>query len=265
MQPIPLSLPPLPVVQAQAVALLSDPDAEPKDLAEAVSLDPSLSAAVLRAANSASSAPISPVTSVDVAVVRMGTSEIRRIVAAGVLGGSFSGLQEANIDSDEVWRYVIVTASITEHVAPDALARPAFTAGVLHDVGRLVMIATQPQAYAEVVAMVHEGADARYAETQVFGVDHAQWGAEVAEVWRFAPMLVEAIAQHHEGGHPLADAVRHASQLTAALGIGDGVQPVYEATLDLQSPQGGVIVRLGGEEGLRERVAWFRGALSSAA
>ena len=127
MPSIPLSLPPLPAAQAQAVTLLSDPDAEPSELAEAVALDPSLTAAVLQGANSAASAPITPVTSVDVAVIRMGTAEVRRIVAAGVLGGSFAGLAEANIDADVIWRYLITTALICESAAPPALARSTAT------------------------------------------------------------------------------------------------------------------------------------------
>ena len=263
MPTVPLTLPPMPAAQAQAIALLSDSDAEPKELAEAVSLDPGLSASVLRAANSAASAPVSPVTSVDVAVIRMGTAEIRRIVAAAVLGQAFPGLKEAGIEAAEMWRFIIMTSFLAERSAPDALSRPAFTAGILQDIGRLTMISTQPEAYAEVVTMVRDGADARYAEKQIFEADHCQFGAEVAAAWNFAPMLVEAVGHHHEGGNVLAQAVRRGNQIAMALGMGDGVTPASEPTLESDSPEAMLIHDLGGEDALGQRVEWFRGALAA--
>jgi HD-like signal output (HDOD) protein len=253
----------MPAAQAQAIALLSNPDADPSELSEAVALDPGLSAAVLRAANSASSAPISPVTSVDVAVIRMGTSEIRRIVAAAVLGQSFPGLKEANVDAPEMWRFIILTAFLAERAAPDALGRPAFTAGILHDIGRLTMISMEPANYARVVAMVRDGADARYAEAEIFGVDHCAFGAQVAAAWQFAPMLVDAVAHHHEGGNVLAEAIKSGNQIAHGLGLGDGVQPAVEPTLDPEGPEAALISELGGEQALGERVEWFREALAA--
>lgn len=263
MPAVPLTLPPMPAAQAQAIALLSDPDADPSELSEAVALDPGLSAAVLRAANSAASAPISPVTSVDVAVIRMGTSEIRRIVAASVLGQAFPGLEEAKVDAPEMWRFIIMTAFLAERAAPEALSRAAFTAGILHDIGRLTMISMEPSNYARVVEMVRDGADSRYAETEVFGVDHCAFGAQVAATWKFAPMLIEAVAHHHEGGNVLAEAIKHANHVAHSLGLGDGVRPPLEPTLDPDGPEAELINELGGERALGERVEWFREALAA--
>ena len=260
---VPLTLPPMPAAQAQAIALLSDPDAEPSEFAEAVALDPGLSASVLRGANSAASAPMSPVTSVDVAVIRMGTSEIRRIVAAAVLGQAFPGLREAKVDAAELWRFIIMSAFLAERSAPAPLARPAFTAGILHDIGRLTLISMEPANYGRVVDMVRDGADARYAETEVFGVDHCQFGAQVATAWKFAPMLVDAVAHHHEGGGVLAEAVKNGNRIAFGLGMGDGVQPGPEATLDPDGPEAALISELGGEQALGERVEWFREALAA--
>ena len=263
MPAVPLTLPPMPAAQAQAISLLSNADAEPSELAEAVALDPGLSASVLRGANSASSAPISPVTSVDVAVIRMGTSEVRRIVAAAVLGQAFPGLREASVDAAELWRLIIMSAFLAERSAPDPLARPAFTAGILHDIGRLTLISMEPENYSRVVAMVRDGADARYAEVEVFGVDHCQFGAQVATAWNFAPMLVDAVAHHHEGGNVLAEAVKNGNDIAFALGMGDGVQPAPEPTLDPDGPEAVLISELGGEQTLGERVEWFREALAA--
>ena len=142
MRSVPPNLPSLPPAKAQAIALLANEHADPADLADTISLDPSLSASVLRGANSASSAPVSPVTSVEVAVVGLGVVEVRRIVAAAVLGQGFGGLERSDVDVDEMWRHVIVTALLAERLVAKEQARQAFTAGILHDLGRLVMIAS---------------------------------------------------------------------------------------------------------------------------
>lgn len=263
------NLPSLPPAKAQAIALLANEHADPADLADAVLLDPSLSASVLRGANSASSAPVSPVTSVEVAVVRLGTVEVRRIVAAALLGQGFGGLQRSDVDVDEMWRHVIVTALLAERLVAEEQTRQAFTAGILHDLGRLVMIASDAAAYADVVRRVREGADARDAERAAFELDHCELGAETAAAWDFPDELVAAIAQHHDGGTPLADAVSNARRIGLALGVGDGVALSPEAPRNTEAsddePSDAAIVELlGGEDELHRRVSWFRETLRAA-
>ena len=122
----------------------------------------------------------------------------------------------------------------------------------------------EPAKYSIVVDMVHDGADARYAETEVFGLDHCEFGARVATAWNFAPMLVDAIVHHHgAGGNVLAEAVKNGNQIAFALGMGDGVQPAPEPTLDPDGRQAVLISELGGEQALGERVEWFREALAA--
>jgi putative nucleotidyltransferase with HDIG domain len=263
MLPIPLNLPTLPGVHHQALALLAR-DADADELAEIVRADPALAASVLRMANSASSMPVVPVTSVDTAIVRLGMEQLHRVVAAAVLRYSFSSMRTSLVDGTEMWRHLTVTAMLAEHLVPRALVRSAFTAGILHDIGRLTMIDVQPERYSRVVRMAWDGVPTAEAESKMFGVDHCEWGADVAAHWRLGPDLVDVIAAHHEGGGPLADAVREARKISSALGVGDGVVHGAPPELDPESPEGKVVALFGGKEQLDQRVNSFQRALAAA-
>lgn len=263
MLPVPLNLPTLPGVHQQALALLAR-DADPNELAEIVRADPALAASVLRMANSAASMPLVPVTSVDAAIVRLGMEQLHRIVAAAVLRYSFASMRTSLVDGTEMWRHLTVTAMLAEHLVPRPLARAAFTGGILHDLGRLTMIDVQPERYSRVVRMAWDGIPTAEAETRMFGVDHCEWGADVAEHWRLAPELVDVIAAHHEGGGPLADAVREARRIANVLGVGDGVVEGGPPELDPESPDGKVVSLFGGREQLHQRVSSFQRAIEAA-
>lgn len=263
MLPVPLNLPTLPGVHHQALALLAR-DADADELAEIVRADPALAASVLRMANSAASMPVEPLTSVDMAIVRLGMAQLHRVVAAAVLRYSFSSMRTSLVDGTEMWRHLTVTAMLAEHLVPRALARSAFTAGILHDLGRLTMIEVQPERYSRVVRMAWDGIPAAEAESKMFGVDHCEWGADVAAHWRLGPELVDVIAAHHDGGGPLADAVSEARRIASALGVGDGVVAGGPPEVDPDSPEGKVVGLFGGREQLDQRVNSFQRALQAA-
>jgi putative nucleotidyltransferase with HDIG domain len=168
------------------------------------------------------------------------------------------------VDGTEMWRHLTVTAMLAEHLVPRTLARSAFTAGILHDLGRLTMIDVQPERYSRVVRMAWEGVPTSEAETKMFGVDHCEWGADVAEHWRLAPELVDVVAAHHEGGGPLADAVREARRIASVLGVGDGVVRGGPPELDPDSSDGKVVSLFGGREQLDQQVRSFQRALEAA-
>ena len=105
-----LELPPLSAAHGRALTLLSDPDAEVGDFTSVVESDPALTAAILRAANSAASAPVDHIEVVDVAVIRMGLSLTRRLIVSAVASNAFGELERAGIDEGETWRHLVATA-----------------------------------------------------------------------------------------------------------------------------------------------------------
>lgn len=260
--PAALSLPPipaLPVARAQAFALLTGPEPSLAEVATLVEGDPALTLALLRAANSASSAPATRVSRVADAIVRLGIDDTRGLALALLLrDAAGAALRRSGIDLDAAWSYLIAGAHLAQGIAVETGGAPgiAFTAAIVRDVGRLVLGSAQPRRVARVVHLVRDGMPDRDAERQIFGADHAAFGAGVAERWELSAPIVEAILHHHSGGGALADAVRDGAALAVDLGYGDGLHPPGEP----QPVEHPAIRRLGGPGNLARRVAWFRGA-----
>ena len=135
-------IPPLPAARAQAITLFGDRDVDVRTLAEVVESDAALTTVVLRGANSALSAPSRPMATARDAIVRVGLDATLNVVSGAIVHASFRDLHRATLDVGELWRHVIVTALLAD---AEAVSRgeqtEAFTAGLLHDVGRLSMAA----------------------------------------------------------------------------------------------------------------------------
>ncbi len=267
--PTPLALPVLPAPHARALAVLQDPDGDIGELASVIEADPALTVAVLRAANSAASAPINRVDRAERAIMRIGLDATRRIVTGAVVGSSFGNIKLAGIDADELWRHSVACAIVTEQVIRREEASSAgFPAGLLHDIGRMAMAQSAPQRYSQVLTMGRQGADLRDAEVSVFGHDHQDFGADIAREWKIPDDIVEAIADHHGGlSGPFSRAVRRSRLLIHTLGYGDGVSeplPLPDDVPDLDRDAKLLLSSIGGAEALRTRVDWFRNAMGGA-
>ena len=261
-----MDIPSLPAGQARALALVSHPDPSYEELAGIADIDPGVMAALLHAANSSASSPIKPVGTARVAMVRIGMRETRRIIMGVALAGSFPRVDQSGIDTTEMWRPLIATGLLADATAWGELRHTeAFTAGLLHDLGRLALAAGSPHDYGCVMHMVRAGAPVAQAEHAVFGVDHIQWGATIARHWRLPEGIVGAIEGHHEGRQPaLGWVVTRARELAGSLGIGDGLLPPVPLVEGSEATMLPVLEELGGEQAIMERVAWYAGALAVA-
>jgi len=129
----------------------------------------------------------------------LGLRSARTLVTAVALRNRFVGTAASGLDLDKFWRHSIATA-----LAARSLARvlrvsedEAFTAGLLHDIGRLVL-ASSYREYAEVIELAHnDDCSLVEAEREVLGVDHALVGEALARQWRFSPEIQSAVAGHH--------------------------------------------------------------------
>ena len=156
-----VEIPTLPIARVRALALVANVNPSYDDLAEVVDADPALTIALLRAANSAASAPVDRVRTAHIAMVRVGMKEARRIIMGVALSTSFQRLHCSGIDEDEMWRHLIATAVLADAIAwGEVLHSEAFTAGLLHDVGRLALAAADPARYSQVVKLAQRGVPA---------------------------------------------------------------------------------------------------------
>jgi len=193
-------LPALPAVVMELLQSLGDSDVSAEQLASKISHDQAIAAKTLRLANSSFYGMARQVTSIAEATAILGLRTLRSVATAAGLVGGFSHSRCKGFDFDAFWRHSIGTA-----LAAGALARrtgldedAAFTLGLVHDIGRLVLISSYEGEFEEVVAYQAEHDCLMHvAEQRLFGVDHAQVGGVVAEHWHFAPEIVAAITLHH--------------------------------------------------------------------
>jgi putative nucleotidyltransferase with HDIG domain len=214
------TLPPSPRVLARLLVLLNEADGHASEIVDLIAFDPALTAKVLQRCNNAASGLAGTVTHLDQAVTLVGFDAIYRLVAMVVGEGVLSAKQPGyGIGTGELWEHSITTA-----VAARVIARQlggdenlAFTAGLLHDIGKLVLSSYLEDCQESVVRDTqHSGRSFLEAEQTALGVDHAEIGGLVLEEWSFPENLVKAVRYHHDP--PQA---RPHEQLAASVHLGD--------------------------------------------
>lgn len=217
----------LPDVYLRINSLVNDPDSSTADIAQAVSRDPSFTVRLLRVANSALYSFPSSVDNINKAVVIIGTSQIRNLALSMSVASSFEGLPNQLVSMENFWRHSLLCALVARHLArvarrcdPDAL----FTAGLLHDIGELVIFNRLPQQAKDALYMVLDNQDelpVYQAERNVMGFDHADVGGELARQWQLPSVLEECIAHHHQidhaTHHPREVALVHIANILALM------------------------------------------------
>lgn len=220
------ALPSLPAVVVQLMALLQQQDVSLEPIAETLSLDQALAAKVLQLANSPFYGVSGRITSIRDGINILGLRPLSTLVLAAVLTVQFDQMHGKALHLEEFWCHSIACA-----VAARALAEAqgldegsAFTAGLLHDVGLLVLDSLYPVEMAQALQWaVEHDAPQLQAEQALLGVSHAEVGAWLARHWHFAPEVVEAIAGHHNPPDTaqlsLTDLVHGANALVHALDL----------------------------------------------
>jgi putative nucleotidyltransferase with HDIG domain len=208
-------LPVMPPVAAEVIRKAEDPDTAVKELSELISRDAALAVRVLKIANSSFYAMPREIQSIQQAIMLLGYSTLRSVVVAASMKDVFArfGLAERLL-----WEHAVAGAVAANRLAREIggfNADELFLAGLLHDVGRLVMYSQASAKYQEVLAVLYtEGGDPVGLERRVFGFDHCEVGRLVLEKWRLPARLVGAIGGHHD---PEAAAGKNGEQPLAAL------------------------------------------------
>ena len=194
----------LPDVFIRINQLVESPDSTTDQIAQAVSQDPAFTVRLLRVANSPYYGFSSTIDTVSKAVSIIGTSQIRNLALSTAIASSFSGLSNKLVSLDNFWRHSLycgLAARKLARLAGKCDAEAVFTAGLLHDIGELVIFNRMPDQAQESLLLVLDSADelALYrAEQQTMGFDHAQVGGELARQWKLPPLLEDCIAFHHD-------------------------------------------------------------------
>jgi putative nucleotidyltransferase with HDIG domain len=219
-------LPSLPAVVMDLLGSLEQEDIDISVLAKKVAHDPALTAKTLRLANAPAFGLQARVATIQQAVTFLGFQATRNLITAAAITGCFPAGRCPGFDDKAFWRHASASA-----ICARALARRmrfnqdiAFTAGLLHDVGQLVLASSQPAAYGAVLAWrKQQGCSLLQAERAVLGIDHVDAGVALASHWQFSDTLRQAIVRHHDQDTPgagllaaivhVADAIVHALDL----------------------------------------------------
>ena len=225
-------------VGLRLISMLEDPNVDVRQVASVISSDPGLAARLLRLANSPYFGLGRRVGSVERAVILLGFSVVRALavsVAAGLLATGRS------VGSNPYfWEHSASVAAGTSIVARYAGSSPgdAFTAGLLHDLGSVLSGEPPPIAGgANPQHLVAAGTSAA-TELSIFGLTHAEHGAQLLEEWRLPEVITNAVRFHHEepsaSEHPLVGLVMVGEALGSALAHIDAAQRAAEsdATID---------------------------------
>jgi len=197
------ALPSVPRLHRELTALLADGRAGAADAAHIVGRDMAMSAKVLQLANSAYFGRRTAVTSVSEAVAYLGLEALRALVLQAEVFRSFpiaSGIP--GFDLETLHRHCGRVARLAAAIATETdNPKDAFTAGLLHDVGLLVLAAQDPIGLAAVLATARERGEAlHHVERERHGVTHADLGAHLLALWGLPPSVTEAVAGHNDQG-----------------------------------------------------------------
>lgn len=198
-------------------------DTTAQDVADAILMDQGLTANVLRLANSAHYGHARRVTTATDAVVLVGVSAVRSLAisshTAQMLARPLPGYAMGRGD---LWRHSLSVAFVSRRLAIETRTAPteeAFVAGLLHDIGKVVLSDLMRESFEYMTRVAHEERiPFAQVERRLLGFDHAELGARVAESWRFPAPLVEAIGTHHTPGD-----ARIAPELAHCVSIADGI------------------------------------------
>jgi putative nucleotidyltransferase with HDIG domain len=164
-----------------------------------LSKDPSLSATLLRLANSALYATEGSAMDLRTAVLRLGFDAIANLGTGAAVIKTLRG--GTHLDALKLWQHSVAVGLTAKGVCVLAKrhgqAETAFLAGLLHDIGKIALDTCYPEDYALVLRQVAEGAFSVDAERALLGMDHAEAGALLAADWSFPAAIVDVIRDHH--------------------------------------------------------------------
>jgi putative nucleotidyltransferase with HDIG domain len=187
-------------VALELIELTDQGVCEASGIARLLGRDPALSAEVLHQANSARFARRRDVSELDEALTLLGTDQTCRIA----MSAACRGLVAPALGRPELrrcWEHSVAAAILAAALAPLFEQRPghAYTAGLLHDIGCLALVAVYPDRYVEALRLTHEvGLPWLESECQTFGVDHCRVGGWVVDEWGLPEDLREIAVHHHD-------------------------------------------------------------------
>lgn len=228
-------LPAMPQVASKVLELSSDPNTSAAQLQQVISDDQAMTARILKIANSAMYSCSRKIKTLTEAIVMLGFNSIRSLVVTSAARNLYntrnsrSGLKERLL-----WEHSIGTGFACRLMAQKhapALTEEAFLAGLMHDIGKLVLNIRIPEKFDEIVQVVYnESRSFHETELEHFGFTHAEVGSLLVNKWKLSPVLEEVIKNHHNPEalspeNPLLLYLDLSNKISHKMGIGFADEP----------------------------------------
>jgi putative nucleotidyltransferase with HDIG domain len=195
-------------------------------LSELVSSDPAFASEVLTVANSALYAPVTPCTSILHAITMLGATTLQGMcVTVGVRAYLGKAMNHPSIRN--LWRHNLACALVSQRLADAGFIDRdlAYTAGILHDVGRIALAIIQPKGCAALLEQHHGAPESMLdAECEIFGWDHCEAGIKLISGWKLSEDIEAVVAHHHQprrtdGAWDLSELVKVGCAMCSSIGF----------------------------------------------
>jgi HD-like signal output (HDOD) protein len=194
-------LKPFPAVAQHAIGLLGDPDTPLRKIREALEKDPAITAGLLRVANSAAYRSRQAIGSVEEAVQRLGSRHVLEIVSSVAAMGMFQDAEGIGLQVRDHSARVGAMTRVLANEWHQSTAESPFLCGLLHDLGKLLLLQVSGIDYQQLDPRVLTQADEAFVhERALLGYDHAVLAAHVLEAWKLPSSVAQVVAWHHQPG-----------------------------------------------------------------
>lgn len=225
-------IPPFPKVAHQVMRMLENKEVQAKDLAEVIQYDSAITTNLLRTCNAAYFGLSRKVSSLDDALVVVGHDILKDIIIAsssarfykGEAGGGYQ------LEQGDLWKHSVATAIMARMMSvhfKSIDAGVAFTAGLLHDIGKRFLSSFVSEDFEKIMDLAHNSEYSfMEAEEKVLGMSHAKLGSLIMERWEFDESFTLAVRQHHDPDavqkDELTALIALSNTLVVSMGIGVG-------------------------------------------
>ncbi len=234
-------LPSIPELYQRIVAEVECPDSSLATIGDVISQDMAMTAKILQIANSAAFGVSRQISSAGQAASLLGVETIKGLVLSVGVFNEFKQTEISGFSINSLLTHCLAVGTLANRISKDQKVSgddlaEALTAGVLHDIGKLVIFSASPEKFVEIQKLKSaEQVTDSVAERKVFGTDHAAIGAYLLSLWGLPQSLVEAVAFHHSPNSTKASEFNTITALTAANVIHNegsfGVDQAAEADL----------------------------------
>jgi HD-like signal output (HDOD) protein len=237
----------LPFIYIKINEAVNNPRSSMQDISDIISSDPGLSSRLLRLVNSAFYSSSSKIETVSRALLVIGTQQIRDLALATSVMSLFKGIPDNLVSMESLWKHSVACGLAAKKLATakqcESNVERFFTAGIIHDIGRLVIYKKIPETAREMILRCKtDRKPLCLVEKDVIGFDHTDLGRKLAQLWNLPPSLEEVLAYHHTPWeakrYPLESCVVHiADHIAHEMQLGDSgeqyIPPLEENVWEL--------------------------------